>query len=146
MEVKLDMSAWNNQIKAAANALEIKAKNAQAAAKSIVSTVIGKLLSETTRRTPIDEGALTASVEKRVEVKGQFASDVTGYVFVPVNSPAADYAVVMHEGTYNLGEKSLAKQQAQGVTVGPKYMERAFEENRAAFEAYILLRLKQELS
>lgn len=42
-----------------------------------------------------------------------------------------DYAIWIHEGTYNLGEKSLAKRMA-GNDVGRKYMERAFLKRRRA--------------
>lgn len=41
-----------------------------------------------------------------------------------------DYAVEMHEGTYNLGPKSVIKQAGQPEQVGPKYLERALKQLR----------------
>ncbi len=40
-----------------------------------------------------------------------------------------DYATQMHEGTYNLGPKSQIKDSLTDRGVGPKYLERALEEN-----------------
>lgn len=41
--------------------------------------------------------------------------------------PVGDYIVWLHENqNYNLGPKSMAKEQMLGVTVGPKFLERAF--------------------
>lgn len=85
------------------------------------------LVKETKRRTPLKEGFLTASVTGDVET---FEKSYAATVYIPVNSPAAHYAVKMHETEYNLGKNSLAKQQKVGVTVGPKYITRAIMDNR----------------
>lgn len=39
------------------------------------------------------------------------------------------YAAVMHEGDYNLGERSEEKQFEMGVVVGRKYLTRAIDDN-----------------
>ena len=146
MEIQFDTSGFDAQIKAMTNKLQMVDSNAQAVAKDIITVVTDKLLEETQKRTPIDEGILTASIERKVVMDGQYMDDVTGYVYIPYNSGAADYAVVRHEEDYKLGAKSIAKQAATGVTVGKKYIERALEENTAAFSTYIIARLKKALS
>lgn len=85
------------------------------------------LVIEVKKRTPVREGHLTASITGEA-VKNEKSWAAT--VFVPLNSPAADYAVWLHEGDYNLGPNSLAKQGKTGCAVGPKYITRAIEENR----------------
>lgn len=84
---------------------------------------IGDFVSgEAKDRAPLKEGVLTMSIE----------SDVQGnavVVRVPANSPAAEYAVPMHESEYNLGDKSLKKQGKWGVEVGRKYITRAIDDN-----------------
>lgn len=85
------------------------------------------LVMEVKKRTPVREGHLTGSITgEAVQLERSWAATV----FVPVNSPAAAYAVWLHEGDYNLGENSLAKQGKTGCAVGPKYITRAIEENR----------------
>jgi hypothetical protein len=44
------------------------------------------------------------------------------------------YARKMHEGRYNLGPGSRAKQASAGVEVGRKYLDRAYDENRDAVD------------
>lgn len=39
-----------------------------------------------------------------------------------------DYLAFLHEGSYKLGKGSVDKANALGVTVGPKFLERAFKE------------------
>ncbi len=85
------------------------------------------LVMEVKKRTPVREGHLTGSITgEAVQLERSWAATV----FVPVNSPAAAYAVWLHEGDYNLGENSLAKQGKTGCTVGPKFITRAIDENR----------------
>lgn len=85
------------------------------------------LVLEVKKRTPVREGHLTASITGEAV---QLAKSWAATVYVPINSPAAPYAVWLHEGQYNLGDNSLAKQGKAGCAVGPKYITRAIEENR----------------
>ena len=96
-------------------------------AMAAMRAVRNMLIKETKRRTPLKEGFLTASVTGDVEV---FEKSYAATVYIPVNSPASHYAVKMHETEYNLGKNSLAKQAKVGVTVGPKYITRAVQDNR----------------
>lgn len=86
------------------------------------------LVMEVKKRTPVQEGHLTASITGEV-VRNNRSWAAT--VFVPVNSPASTYAIWLHEGNYNLGKNSIAKQGKSGCAVGPKYITRAIEENKA---------------
>lgn len=96
---------------------------------------------------PVDE----ANLEKAIKVfpesapssrirnaLGQFTR-VDIYVYVDMQMPVpdrpgktvGDYAYIMHEhlapfGAYNLGPKSESKQAGSDVTVGGKYLERAY--------------------
>jgi len=75
---------------------------------------------------PIDEGFLVASEKTEVV---QTLTGPVGHIYIPVNSPASDYAIPMHEWSYNLGKGSLTKQAGQKEVVGRKYLERALTEN-----------------
>ena len=92
------------------------------------------------KRTPVREGHLTASITGEfIQLEKSWAATV----FVPLNSPAAPYAVWLHEGQYNLGDNSLAKQKKTGCFVGSKYITRAIEENRERIIAIMREALKK---
>lgn len=96
-------------------------------AEKAMTDVKNLLVRETKKRTPVDEGPLTASITGGVEQHGKsFAATV----YVPVNAPGAAYAVRRHEETYELGENSQKKQAKTGVAVGQKYITRAFDDNK----------------
>lgn len=88
-------------------------------------------------RAPVDEGVLTDSIEHEV-----YVNEGSVVIRVPINAPASEYAVPMHEGQYNLGPKSAAKQSQVGVAVGRKYITRALDENRKEIRAAIAEELK----
>ena len=108
----------------------------------IIDTVTDKLLEESVKRSPVDEGFLEGSHEKTVK-KSRILSNIEGHVFIPTNSPASDYAMYMHEAQYNLGERSKRKQATLTVVVGRKFMERAFDENVRAFNLFIIKQFKE---
>lgn len=110
----------------------------------IITNCTNQLLQESVNRTPIDEGFLIASQVTKVE-HGASAKAVTGSVYIPANSPASNYALPLHEGHYNLGEKSQQKQSESTVAVGRKFLERALYENIDEFRTYILKKLKEKL-
>lgn len=84
---------------------------------------------------PVDEGNLEDAITLEHDRSGIHGRRQV-FVFVDESHPVenreghtvGEYAMRMHEGDYNLGDKSLAKQAALGVTVGPKYLERAAED------------------
>ena len=79
-------------------------------------------------RVPVDTGALTLSITGDV-VENPKSYAATCYV--PINSPAASYAVWIHEGDYNLGKNSQEKQRKRpDIMVGPRYITRGIEDTR----------------
>jgi len=90
-------------------------------------------------RVPFKEGILHASITGDVVVNKK---SYTATCYVPINSPAADYAIWIHEGDYNLGEGSIAHQEKTGCTVGPKFITRGIEDNKGEIAAKIKEALK----
>lgn len=84
---------------------------------------------------PVDEGNLEDAITMEHDRSG-INGRTQVFVFVDENHPVenrdghtvGEYAMRMHEGVYNLGEKSLSKEASLGVTVGPKYLERAADD------------------
>lgn len=140
MEIKLDIGSAD--IQSMINKLTLLGVAVDSTAYSIVKTCTDKLMEESVKRAPFKEGFLQDSHEKTV-LKAASAAEVVGYVYIPSNAPASDYALYMHERDYKLGPTSEAKQARVGVVVGRKYLERAFYENRAKFEAYVYMRLRE---
>lgn len=81
---------------------------------------------------PVDERGIENSIKidrsigdnRRVEYSIYIDPDVISGDGTPVR----DYVLEMHEGSYNLGEKSEAKADALSVKVGRKFLERAATE------------------
>lgn len=115
------------------------------AAVKCVTMLAQKIEEEAVKRAPIDTGDLQRSITHSVE-PGTFDSKVKGAVFIPANSPASAYAMYMHEGIYNLGAASAAKQASSSVMVGRKYLERALAENEEAVKAAIQAAVKEALA
>jgi hypothetical protein len=111
-------------------------------ARDIVRVITDKVQSEAIARAPVDESMLEQSIDKKMEGWGK-VGDITGYVFIPSNAPAASYAMYMHEMKYNLGERSQQKQAGSKVAVGRKYLQRALDENARALSLYIIKRLRE---
>ncbi len=78
-------------------------------------------LKETRDRAPKLDGILEGAIQKAVQPMGD---TVVIIIRVPLNTPAAAYAIRMHEEYYNLGELSEGKQARAGVKVGRKYITR----------------------
>lgn len=87
---------------------------------------------------PIDEGLLAESIEKLVQEEGGIYVAV---IRVPLNAPAADYAVAMHEDQYNPGPKSQKKAAKVGHEVGRKYIVKGIASQRERFLVVIKKRL-----
>jgi len=120
-------------------------KNNRALALAAMRDVSHDLIRWARDRAPVDAGNLVNAITGDVV---ENPKSIAARVYIPSNapvtvlrlkkdgtpaknqSPPANYAIIMHEGHYNLGEKSLAKQGELGVTVGPRYLARAVEENQ----------------
>jgi hypothetical protein len=77
---------------------------------------------------PVDHGDLEAAIKVSDPVRSG-SNAVSRTIYIDTNgltrTDVADYAPVMHEGSYKLGPKSQAKAAALGVMVGPKFLTRA---------------------
>lgn len=80
---------------------------------------------------PFDEGNLESAIKTR---KSQDGRRNMFEVYVDEDAEGShdrlvgDYAFEMHEGVYNLGEKSQEKANMSGLPVGRKFLERAKDE------------------
>lgn len=87
-------------------------------------------------RAPVDTGDLESAIvsadSKRTDARGRITVDV--YVDQEKlnleDHDGYDYSIPMHEGSYNLGPKSIAKANSSPHEVGPKFLTRAIEDNR----------------
>jgi succinate dehydrogenase/fumarate reductase flavoprotein subunit len=100
-----------------------------------VLTQGGKDIQELAKKyAPLDLGPLESSIKVRESIT-EHQAIVSIYVDPNTPTPIAgkvvgDYALTMHEGEYNLGPRSLSKQAASGLTVGPKYLSRSLNDNK----------------
>jgi hypothetical protein len=136
------MAAFQKDINRAISECIKAGRNVTEKGEQIVTVVCDKLLDESVKRSPVDEGFLEESHERLVK-KSQTLHNIKGYVFIPSNAPASDYALYMHENIYNLGKRSQEKQASVDVTVGRKYLERALDENARAFGLYIIKEFRE---
>lgn len=107
--------------------------------KKAMDGVGGYVNGEVRKRTPVDEGHLTASITNETVV---YEKSHAAVVYVPSNSPASEYAIPMHENNYNIGPDSQMKQAKTGKTVGKKYITRAMDENHDKIVKLIQKELK----
>lgn len=86
------------------------------------------------RGAPQDEGLLDESITKEL---GRDEDGCSVAIKIPSNSPAAPYALPMHEGQYNLGPISQKKQARTGGVVGRKFITRGIDSGKAMFATII---------
>ena len=100
------------------------------------------LREEAQYRCPFDKGNLHGDITGRTET---YLKSESAIVYVPVNAPSAQYAIPMHEHTYNLGKESLAHPAKTHRVVGPGYLTRAITENTDAINDRIIDTLATEM-
>lgn len=140
MEIKL--TDLDRDVKRMLRKLHLFDAEAHEKLVKITKQATDKIEEESVLRSPVDEGNLQGSHESKVEDKKE---DIIGHIYIPANSPAADYALYMHESHYNLGEQSLAKQAKVNVVVGRKYLERALNENRNKLKLFFIKQISRML-
>ncbi len=118
--------------------LELLGKQGHIALQEVADHISG----EAKDMAPFDEGILTENIRGDVQNRGGIEAAV---ISVPSNAPSKDYAIPMHEGDYNLGEGSLAKQSRVGKQVGKGYITRAIDDNRTKIKEIITDNLKRGL-
>jgi len=143
IKLGIDYGSIDKQVKAIVSAASQIEKGFDDVANTTVKDITHKLVEETVKRVPVDEGFLEKSIESSFR-ENSFLHPAEGVVYIPTNSPASDYALFMHEMIYKLGKRSQSKQNANPkVAVGRKYLERAFSENSRAFGIYIIKKFKE---
>lgn len=90
-------------------------------------------------RAAVREGFLTGDIHGETQRDG---NQIAAVIKIPVNSTSSAYGPHMHEGDYNLGELSLAKQAKIGKVVGKKFITRAIDENRDEIRKIIIDKMK----
>ncbi len=143
MGIEIRIDGFGKGIEELTLRLLLKASKIQNGAKIIVRRVTSELKNESKKRAPLDEGDLEKAHAVHLEGKG---IETKGTVFIRETDPVKFYAVAMHEDFYNLGSLSRQKQSNQSETVGRKYLERAFNDNKAKWAAYIEKELRRLLS
>lgn len=101
---------------------------------------------------PVDKGNLEAAI-KVEEDRGGINNRTRVYVGVDESvviddrdgKTVGDYAVIMHEGTYDLGPKSREKAARLGLKVGRKYLERAMKKLGPGIAKRIKERVKKAI-
>ena len=143
MKVDFDLPHLSKEIDKMTRRLSKERDKFQRVSKKTITSVCRKLEEESVKRAPFKEGFLESSHKYKVQ---DIFGAIEGYVFIPSNSPASDYAIPMHEGHYNLGLDSKRKEASVGVKVGRKFLERAMTENEKAFSLFVAKELKKALS
>lgn len=140
-EIKFD-SNFAASLDKMARKLKRAGKNVNAAARRAVINATNDLRDGSVKRSPYDEGNLEGSHHVEIDGKG---THTEGTVYIPEESEAGPYAEWLHEGDYMLGPGSLAKQMNQAEIVGPKFLERALEEDSAKREQAMFDEIRKEL-
>ncbi len=121
IKLNVDMSKFRSGVEKALESVPRRAFGA-------LNECTNEVSDEAKAQAPFREGHLEASITGQVEKDRD--GNMIGIVYVPSNHQAASYAVKMHEGTYNLGPGSVAKQIRVGKTVGRKFITRALDNKR----------------
>ncbi len=128
------------------------ASELQATLKEAVEDCMDDLARTSSETAPHDKGILENSYQK--EVTGG-ADKAEGTVEFSVRESYSggnfNYAIKMHEGTYNLGPGSQAKPGGTGMsgkhyTVGRKFLERPLQGEQEAYKKHIELKLRRHFT
>lgn len=114
-------------------------RDMEKALKTAMEDIVNDLARTASEATPHDKGILEQSYEKEVIQKGNdFEGTVTFKIRESSSGGNFNYAGYMHEGNYKLGNKSLRKGGATGMSgktyrVGNKFLTRVLEGERATY-------------
>lgn len=98
-------------------------------ARAEVRQAAREIMEQSRKYAPVDKGNLEAAHNLRTRRSNSSSLEIDISVGGSVGGVnVSRYAMLMHEGEYNIGALSQAKADALGVFVGPKFLERAMEE------------------
>jgi hypothetical protein len=128
MRIKVKVKVDNAKLLAAPAAI-------RAAASEAMNDIADDLVRASSGAAPHDKGVLEKSWNKKVSVGFLRSFAEVSY---SAHEKGFNYAIMMHEGSYNLGPGSLAKPGGQGMSgthysVGPKFLERPLMGEREAY-------------
>lgn len=140
MKFSIDARQFLSQIK-------LTDRRVMDAAEVAMHDVTDELTRIASEITPIDKGILTKSHTKKVT---KTAGNVKGEVAFSVKEGNFNYALWIHEGTYNLGEESHGRSGTVGwsgkrYNVGRKYLERPLKGEEEAFLKHIANKIKESV-
>lgn len=126
----------------------------QGAAKTALDKCVDDLVASSSGATPHDKGFLDSSWDRVVKEENGELVGVVGFGVreKDTSGNVHNYAIWIHEGTYNLGEGSLAKAGGDsGISgkhypVGNKYLERPIKGNSEAYQKFIAEQVRKELT
>ncbi len=95
-------------------------------ARRAMDAVGGFLNGESKENAPVDEGFLVSEISNMTII---YKKSIAAVIYVPSNGQSSSYAIAMHEGFYQLGENSKAKQSKVGRVVGRRFIVRAMDAN-----------------
>jgi hypothetical protein len=123
--------------------LTVRKAEAKAALKVAMEDVTDDLVRVSSEIAPHDKGILEMSHGKEIKYDGFSAVSTVSYSVREANRTYSfNYALWIHEGTYNLGPGSLAKPGTEGMSgkhydVGPKYLTRPLEGEGETYKDHI---------
>lgn len=101
-------------------------------ARKTMHATADRIVAKAKKMAPVDEHNLEDAITKQVGYEGSRRRLAIDVVIQPVVNGVRveDYATYMHEGDYELGEKSQVKNDSQAEQVGPGFLTRAAEPER----------------
>jgi hypothetical protein len=122
-------------------------RHVKQAAREALHDITDDLVRASSGAAPHKEGVLEKSWAKKVVGSGRYLYGFVGYA---VKEGGYDYAVRMHETTYNLGPGSRAKGGGVGMSgrvypVGPKFLTRPLEGEAKTYRDYLEAKIHQAI-
>lgn len=117
-------------------------------ARKTMHRAADRIVATAKKMAPVDEHNLEEAIVKQVgyeDKRRRLAIDIV--VLPSVNGVRVeDYAAYMHNGEYNLGEKSQAKQAGQPEKVGPGFVDRAADREQERLRNVMVAAMKESVS
>lgn len=114
-------------------------------ARKTMHSSAARIVTEAKLNAPIEDGELRESIhiEKDYGERGRLEITVAaGGVVNGVN--VDDYVTAMHEGSYNLGPRSIQEQEADpSHIIGPKFLERAADTEEQKLESRMIAAIRR---
>lgn len=139
-ELDFDVKEFENHLK------QVE-RNAFKTAERAFNDVLDELIRIASEITPFDKGVLQRAHTRSIT---QNSDGMVGEVTFSIREGNFNYAIWIHEGVYNLGEKSATRSGTVGWSgrkyeVGRKYLERPMKGEEEAFYRHIAKEIKNSV-